>query len=107
MCNLKRKRLGICMGNTQPSKIPLPIRSALPYPEHLSATRGAHALSRSLAMPHGYGLGILHFLLGSTFHTIGLRHMSLLFWLSTTDDSSPPCEYSQTQLGITKASFVT
>ena len=48
-------------------------RSALSYSEHLGATGWTYALSCWLAILHGYTLGVLHFSLGSAFHTIGLH----------------------------------
>ena len=78
MCNLKKKGW-VLVKDTQPSVVLIPTVSALPYPEHLSSTCGADALSCRLPILHGYSLGILHFLLGSAFHAIGLRHVNLLF----------------------------
>ena len=67
------------MKDTQPSVVLTPTVSALPYPEHLSPTCGAYTLSCRLPILHGYRLGVLHFPLGSAFHTICLRHVNLLF----------------------------
>ena len=49
------------------------IRLALPYSEHLGATRWAYALSRWLTILHGYAPGVLHLLLGTALHTICLH----------------------------------
>ena len=48
-------------------------RLTLPNSEHLGATYRAHTLSGRLAVLHGYGPGIPHFLFGTTFHTISLH----------------------------------
>ena len=48
-------------------------RSTLSYSEHLGATGWTYALSCGFAILHGYTLGVLHFSLGSTFHTIGFH----------------------------------
>jgi len=41
--------------------------------EHLSPTYGAYVLSRRLTILHSYGLGVLHFPFGATFHTVRLH----------------------------------
>jgi hypothetical protein len=46
---------------------------ALADSKHLRATRRADALGGRLAVFHGDNLGVLHFLLGATFHTISLH----------------------------------
>ncbi len=53
---------------------------ALTDPEHLSATRGANALCRWLAILHGYSLGILHLLFGTALYAVCLHLVNLLFW---------------------------
>ena len=49
---------------------------AFAYFEHLGAASRAHSLGRRLAILHGNGLGIFHFLLGAAFHTIRLHPVS-------------------------------
>ena len=59
------------------------IRSALAlsYPEHLGAACGTNTLCRRLPILHSYGPGILHFPLGTAFHTICLHlFTSFLVW---------------------------
>jgi hypothetical protein len=51
-------------------------RLAFTDSKHLGATNRACALSRRLTILHGNALGVLHFTLGSTFHTIGLHGFS-------------------------------
>lgn len=74
-------KAGYRWGDIQPSLIPIPTVSALAlsYPEHLSPTYRADALSCWLSILHGYRLGILHFSLGSAFHTICLHWSTSLF----------------------------
>ncbi len=55
------------------SMIPAVFALTLPYPEHLSATSGADALSCRLSILHGYGLSVLHFPFGLAFHTVCLH----------------------------------
>ena len=64
---------------------------ALSYPEHLSPAYRADALSRWLSILHGYRLGILHFSLGSTFHTVCL-HWSTPFLLRSISYSFLRCQ---------------
>ncbi len=47
--------------------------------EHFRATRRAYPLSCRLAVLHGYSFGILHFPLGSAFHTVRLHLVTSLF----------------------------
>jgi len=42
----------------------------LSYPEHLGTTYRAYALSRRLAILHGYGLSIPHFSIGLTVYAV-------------------------------------
>ena len=49
---------------------------ALANTEHLGATRRADALGGRLAVFHGYGFGIFHFLFATTLHTICLHLVS-------------------------------
>ena len=53
---------------------------ALTYPEHLGAADRAYTLGCWSAIFHGYCLGILHFPLGSTLHTVGLHSYLLCDW---------------------------
>jgi hypothetical protein len=46
---------------------------ALTNPEHLGAAHRAYSLCCRLPVLHGNALGVLHFTLGSTFHTISLH----------------------------------
>ena len=46
---------------------------ALPYPEHLGPACRTYALGCWFAILHSDALGILHFLFGTTFHTICLH----------------------------------
>jgi hypothetical protein len=64
--------------DTQPLN-PGPRVSSLSYPEHLSPTYRTHTLGCWLAVLHGYALGIFHFSLGSTFHTVCLHLSNPLF----------------------------
>jgi len=52
---------------------------ALTYFEHLGAAYGADTLCCRPAVLHGDSLGILHFSLGTTFHTIALHWVTSLF----------------------------
>jgi len=69
------------MKDTQPSVVLTLTVSALAYPEHLGPTCGTDTLSCWLAILHSYRLGVLHFPLGSAFHTICLHLFNLLFLL--------------------------
>ena len=51
---------------------------ALPDSKHLGTTHGTHALSCWLPILHSYGFGVLHFLFGTTLHTVCL-HFCLPF----------------------------
>ncbi len=53
---------------------------ALSDSEHFSAACGAYTLSRRFAILHSYGLGVLHFPLGTAFHTVSL-HVGTSFFL--------------------------
>ena len=46
---------------------------ALSDSEHLRAACGAYTLSCRFAILHSYGLGVLHFSLGTAFHTVCLH----------------------------------
>ena len=50
-------------------------------PEHLGSACWTHTLCCRPFVLHGYGLGILHFFLGSTFHTVCLHSNNLLLLL--------------------------
>ena len=71
MCD-RNKRLGISY-DTQPFTSQRLLSLCLPNPEHLRSTHGTHTLSRRLAILHGDSLGVFHFSLGSTFHTVCLH----------------------------------
>ena len=51
----------------------MPEGLALADSEHFRATRWAYTLGGRFAVFHGDNLGTLHFLLGTTFHTISLH----------------------------------
>ena len=54
----------------------------LAYPEHLGPTRRTDTLSRWPAILQGYSLGVFHFLLSATFHTVCLHTTNLLSFQS-------------------------
>ena len=54
--------------------------------EHLSPTCRAYTLSRRSAILHANTLSVFHFFLGTTFHTIRLHSICLLFNICSVDD---------------------
>ena len=67
-----------------PSIVPVATLSALTLPDskHIGAAYGTYTLSRRLTVLHSYGLGVLHFPFGATFHTVCI---SLAFLLVMND----------------------
>jgi len=66
------------MPSLQPVLVPSWRDLCLTDSEHLGSAYRAHALSRRLAILHGYGFGVLHFLLGAAFDAVRLHQAHLL-----------------------------
>ena len=81
----KEKRLGICFRYPVSPVIVISriLALALPYPEHLSPTHGAHTLSRRSTVLHGYGFSIFHFPLGTALNAVCLHIQASLFSCKT------------------------
>src|SRR3972149_4362534 len=58
---------------TQPSDVGLVAPLGLADSEHLGAAARADTLGRRLSVLHGYGFGVLHFLLGFALDAVGLH----------------------------------
>ena len=86
-CNIHIRAGYSVLENIQPLFNPY-IESGLclPNSEHLCATCGTCSLSSRLPVLHGYGLGVLHFLLGTAFYTVCLHLVYLLFDICGMDD---------------------
>jgi len=77
----------------QPSAVLRPAVSALTLsnPEHLGPACGAYTLGCWFAILHRYGPSVLHFPLGTTFHTVGLhRFTSFLLGMKSEEELDVP-----------------